>query len=525
MCSNAPTMAEKGSAYLRSIGRRWYALVLACCGAIAALLPSSPLLMPFTYRDSGVFLYIGWRILHGEVPYRDIWDHKPPVILYLNALGVALGNGSRWGIWLLELVMLTLAAYIGLRLLTHAFGGAVALLSPVLWLLTLGFVIEGGNLTTEYTLVLQFAALALVYHMGRAELPWWRWLLIGLLGGMAFFTKQTAIGIWVAIVIYVCLVRFRSGEHRRLAGNLAALGTGGVIVAAGWVAVFALQGALVPFWEAAFYYNFAYTTTTDISTRLLGLLVGHAPLARAGLLQLALIGYGMALLLVRYRRDLVSAQLPLFGIMLINLPLEFGLIHLSGRAYPHYFMTLLPALALCAALPLQVLLQALSAWRIPWRMQSVMVAIVAIALGGAAVTEYGKQVAANRRAGNPAAVAYLQAQTTPGEAVVLWGAEASINYLAQRPAVGRYIYQLPLYTNGYTSEARITAFLDDLLRYCPHLIIDTRNANTPMLIFPIDTAAIRARTALVHRFYRPVALIDDWVVYRAACRPGVSPYS
>ena len=36
--------------------------------------------------DEGAYAYMGQRVLAGDVPYRDFFDHKPPVIYYINAL-------------------------------------------------------------------------------------------------------------------------------------------------------------------------------------------------------------------------------------------------------------------------------------------------------------------------------------------------------------------------------------------------------------------------------------------------------
>ena len=134
-------------------GSLWNKLFIIL-GALYVLLPTSPLNMPLTYRDPGVFLYVGWRILNGELPYRDIWDHKPPFIFYINALGLTLINNSQWGVWFLEFVSLSLAAFIGFRLVKKAFGPESAIFGSLLWLLTLVFVIKDGNYATEYTLLL-----------------------------------------------------------------------------------------------------------------------------------------------------------------------------------------------------------------------------------------------------------------------------------------------------------------------------------------------------------------------------------
>ena len=53
-------------------------------------------------RDGGFFLYAGQQILNGKIPYLDFWDSKGPAIFYINALGLWLGGGSRWGVWAVE---------------------------------------------------------------------------------------------------------------------------------------------------------------------------------------------------------------------------------------------------------------------------------------------------------------------------------------------------------------------------------------------------------------------------------------
>ena len=53
-------------------------------------------------RDSGAYIYIGSHILRGEPPYLTAWDSKPPGIFLLDAVGLWLGKGTRWGIWLIS---------------------------------------------------------------------------------------------------------------------------------------------------------------------------------------------------------------------------------------------------------------------------------------------------------------------------------------------------------------------------------------------------------------------------------------
>ena len=52
------------------------AAVLAAL-SVAVLVPNHPAGRD-PAEDTGVFLYAAQRLLDGGVPYRDIWDHKPP---------------------------------------------------------------------------------------------------------------------------------------------------------------------------------------------------------------------------------------------------------------------------------------------------------------------------------------------------------------------------------------------------------------------------------------------------------------
>jgi hypothetical protein len=56
-------------------------------------------------RDSGVYLYVDAHP-SGDTPYVDVWDHKGPLIYFINALGVSIDPGGEKGIWLLEAIAL-----------------------------------------------------------------------------------------------------------------------------------------------------------------------------------------------------------------------------------------------------------------------------------------------------------------------------------------------------------------------------------------------------------------------------------
>jgi hypothetical protein len=180
---------------------------------LAVLLPYSPIGQNLPSRDSGVFLYTGWRVLNGEIPYLQVWDHKPPVIYYLDALGLWLTPDSVWGVWLVEVASLGLAALIGYHLLKRLYGLFPAVFISFLWLFSAFYLMAGGNLTTEYTLPFQFSLLWFFYRAENEHHYGWQGFILGAISALLFFTRQNAVAIPVAIGIYLLLSRVSLACH------------------------------------------------------------------------------------------------------------------------------------------------------------------------------------------------------------------------------------------------------------------------------------------------------------------------
>jgi hypothetical protein len=503
---------ESLNAFRNSIDKLWDKL-LVFCGVLFVLVPTSPLNMPFTYRDSGVFLYFGWRILNGDIPYRDLWDHKPPVIFYIDALGQLITNNSRWGVWLIEFIGLFIAAYIGFLLVKKLLGLYPAIFSLFLWLLTLVFVIEGGNLTTEYTLPLQFAAFWLIYDSNKPNFPNWRWFLVGLIGAIAFFTKQTAIGVWIAIILYLTLQRLKSGQVKRWSRELLFIAVGGLAFCFCVVVFFAFNGGLEQFWSAAFRFNFVYSSSaTDLSDRLKPIIEGLGDLKGTGLFQLSMIGYIIGVFVV-FRKNIIRDGLPVLAVGLIDLPIEWILISTSGRIESQYLMTLLPVLALFTGVTFWVLFSWLSSWGIISRTKLLfLISVMGIFVWGS-FSSYKKQVVEYRNVNDIPLINYINSVTSPDDYVLLWGAEASINYFTQRESPTRFVYQVPLYKQGYTNEEMILEFLSDIVKNRPKIIIDTKHPSMPIYDFPIHSVKIDNQIAHIQSNYRTLGKVGVSTIY------------
>lgn len=67
----------------------WHGLLLCALGAFLYLGARTRFFAPITF-DEEIFIWSGWVVKNGGVPYKDLFQPKPPVIFFANALGLAL---------------------------------------------------------------------------------------------------------------------------------------------------------------------------------------------------------------------------------------------------------------------------------------------------------------------------------------------------------------------------------------------------------------------------------------------------
>ncbi|MDP9280909.1 MAG: glycosyltransferase family 39 protein [Chloroflexota bacterium] len=445
-----------------------FAVALLSLLSVAVLVPNHPAGRDPS-EDSGVFFYAAQRLLDGGAPYRDIWDHKPPGVYFVDAVGLALAG--RLGVWLVQVASLILAALLGYRALRREFGAAAALVGSLAWLVTLPrlFLEYGQTSFVEfYALPLQFGALFLLKDRGAR-----RGIAIGALGGAALVLKPTLAGLWIAIGL-VTLLR----ERRSAVTPLALIAAGALLpvaIVAAWAAARGVLGEMV---DQALVYNRAYAAFAPVSDRVDAVLSGLRLTLPSGLAVVAVAGWLYAVVTRRFAPTLL-------GVALIAFPIELAL-STWGRGYHYYFIAWLPSMAILAAFAVSELQRvahpriALPALALGVLAMSVLPALLVTRL--AITTDSGKATAA---------AAFVAANTLPADTVLIWGSHTEVLVLAERRSPTRYVYQYAaLSTRGYATPTRVEEFLADLQRARPVLILDASIESfvTP----PLDVAGFRA---------------------------------
>ena len=452
----------------------------------AILLPESPLFKPYLERDSGVFHYIGWLITQGKIPYRDVWDHKPPVIFFINALGLLLAGGSRWGVWGLEAFFLILSGEISLILLKKHFGLFPGFLATLAWVISLPYLLCGWDFATEYGLLFQFLFLWVFSKSIAQEKTGKYWFLLGVLSGLLFLCKQNLVGISLAAGMVAIVLGIRDRKIQKMFSNLTYFTLGGVAVVAVFVIYFGFHHTLTDFWDAAFLYNFSYSRA-EATARVLSLSIGLRLLKTSGLSYLSLMGFLIAVMWNLIRKFSPKALQgiitpnPLLLLCLLDFPLELALAVLSGRAYGHYFMAVLPVFAFFAAVSFQVLLMVLQAF-FPDRKVGVLFCCVitgAFAVSQMHCTDCFFPFCRSRTSPQiQDTVQYILNNSSPEDKVLILGAETGLNFLSQRVSPTRFVYQYPLIQTGYSTYEQRDEFLKEVAGNQPAIIVNTIRTNS-----------------------------------------------
>lgn len=203
-------------------------------------LPWRPDITPF-HTDGGFYAYFGRAILHGQIPYRDVWDDKPPLGYYLNALGQWVFGQDAWGVWWSGVVWIFACTVLIFVVVRKLFGVFPAGLSSAIFLAGLMSpqLFEGANLMEVYSLAPQVALIGIAYlfftHGRKARFA----VCAGILTALAFLIKQPTIvlGCVSILMMLVSLLAERKIKPMVVAGVGFLCGFVGVValVAAYWL--------------------------------------------------------------------------------------------------------------------------------------------------------------------------------------------------------------------------------------------------------------------------------------------------
>ncbi|MDR2408725.1 MAG: hypothetical protein LBE13_11525 [Bacteroidales bacterium] len=133
--------------------KHFYLLLLLASVVVLLASPLAPFANKIPGIDSNVFIYCAQRILEGKIIYKEVFDHKGPLLYIFNILGILLGKGNPSGIWFVELISLFVSSLYIYKSISLFWRRDIAFFSTLSCLLFFTSVFDHGNYAEEYSIL------------------------------------------------------------------------------------------------------------------------------------------------------------------------------------------------------------------------------------------------------------------------------------------------------------------------------------------------------------------------------------
>ncbi len=245
-------------------------LIAAACLAICS--KSSPLYPLNDWTDANAYFSCGKGMLSGMIMYRDLFEHKGPMLYALHALCALISSNSFLGVFLMEIfavALFLLAAYKTLSL--NGIKRSAWILLPVAAALTLSSLsFSAGDSAEELCLPMLawplYFLLRWIRQQAPDRMPAKTLLISGLLCGFVLWIKFTLLGFFVPWIAGLFFYHLSRHKVRYAFASIGWFLCGIVIATLPWIVYFGVNGAIGDWFTVYLYDNlFLYSQTETLT--------------------------------------------------------------------------------------------------------------------------------------------------------------------------------------------------------------------------------------------------------------------
>ena len=320
-----------------SINKRQLLFIAATALVTITICSKSSPFYPFNdWVDANCFLTVGKSMLHGKVPYRDLYEQKGPLLYILHALTALISETSFLGVYFLELIACGIFLFLGFKTIQ-----LYQKSSSVLWVPVMTTVIYSascfchGDSAEELCLpILAYAIYVGLKSFQYSKAPSYiECFLIGLTSACVLWIKFNLLGFYLGWFCVLSIGLIRSGKTKKLLKIVFFIASGVLVTSLPILIYFGANHALGDLWTVYFYNNlFAYSSTSRngaLSTLANNLLTGIKKTYSTNKLPLiiTLLG-GLTLLRRKEKTD--------FCFILMTFVGTFLSVYIGGRSFKYY---------------------------------------------------------------------------------------------------------------------------------------------------------------------------------------------
>lgn len=463
--------------------------------------------------DSAAWLFMAQRQQSGEMPGKDLWDNKLPLIYLVGRAAVMTGHPQN-ALWFLEAVLTAAGALSIARMVDQSTPNATSKSRPgtiagaILCVASGAVSYHAGGYMTE-TYAMPLAAIAAWCTLNTLEPG--RSIFYGVLSG-CFWTLAVSfrlpLGLAAVGVAGFSMIPSGGGTRRLFRVGCHAIGIG-----AGLLAVFAhpiMAGYLSECIDAAVLWplGIGHVRTPGALT------LGAADRLRDWAQDIFKLGWlhaaAVAGIVIRWRgRNARNSQFAAIWYVAALLSAAWG-----WASYAHYqYVAFAPA---CLSIGLLLIDMRPPLARFVPR---ALIAVTVVIVGLQVVREAAGNRLAHDDADKQAAFEYTRSHALPGESVFLWawGRNADLLYKLNRsPGVRHFMAHAYLDMDATLFDE----FVTEIIHAPPRWILEDTRRNKPSLSGPADESvessvpSVRTLREFVARDYSREAVFGPWSIHR-----------
>lgn len=222
-------------------------------------LSSSPLNKGITQNDSAVFQIMGKGMIEGQVIYKELFDHKGPIMYLINAIAYLIS--PQMGLFIVEIFFIYIGVVFIFKTSKMFINKEISLIMSLLYLMLIFVTISGGNFTEEYAMT--FTSMALycimkIIYMNEYENKV-LWVVIGATFALNFFIKPTYIAVWIAFGIIQFIYSVKEKKIKELLRYIFYMIIGILVVTIPIMIYLVLNNDINDFINAFFVMNMKYS--------------------------------------------------------------------------------------------------------------------------------------------------------------------------------------------------------------------------------------------------------------------------
>lgn len=238
----------------------YYILIFVIVTILAILgLSSSPLNKGVIQNDSAVFQIMGRGMLNGQVMYKDLFDHKGPVMYVINAIAYLIN--PQIGLFIVETLFISIGAVFIFKTSKMLVNKNVSVIMSLVYVMLMFISILGGNFTEEYamtfTSIALYCIMKIIYKNEYENKILWG--IIGATFALNFFIKPTYIAIWIAFGIIQFIYSIKEKKIKELIKYIVYMIIGIMIVTLPIIIYLVLNDDIHYFIDAFFVLNMKYS--------------------------------------------------------------------------------------------------------------------------------------------------------------------------------------------------------------------------------------------------------------------------